>query len=131
MFVYKPLSNPRDSIRLLRVVGEFQVVGVCLIMSFHIDGCLPYLALSYAWDSQAADKWIWLDGKKFDVMSNLHDVLGTFCAIGLRQWVWIDTISVDQNSDAKKSQQVQPMPSIYKRAEKALGWAVLQTRSKS
>ncbi|TGO78250.1 hypothetical protein BELL_0073g00140 [Botrytis elliptica] len=83
-----------------------------------------YEALSYTWDEdEKKDKIpVILNGKPFDITSNLHSALLAIQRGDNFSPFWIDAICIDQNDNAEKEQQLRIMHQIYKNATNVRVW---------
>ncbi|KIM93325.1 hypothetical protein OIDMADRAFT_74457, partial [Oidiodendron maius Zn] len=83
-----------------------------------------YIALSYCWGDQSETQTISIDGRKFQVTSNLEAALRQLRADGCVR-LWADAICINQQDTEERSKQVLQMSYIYKRARKVVAWTGL------
>jgi hypothetical protein len=84
-----------------------------------------YVAMSYAWGTEAPTKPIFLNGKEIHVRQNLEAGLRQFRNMDYfrrRGKVWIDAISINQSNKEEVDAQVQMMGSIYRLAGNVIVW---------
>lgn len=93
-----------------------------------------YRALSYAWGPPGKGNSILVDGKLFEVRTNLWDFLNEACTRGVaslksalrqdgqRDFLWIDAICIDQSQVEERNHQVAMMGDIYSKARSVLVW---------
>ena len=73
-----------------------------------------YFALSYVWGDASQKFPIIVDGKVFDVTTNLHEALKQLLQRGRGLPILIDAICINQQDDLEKNSQVQEMGYIYR-----------------
>jgi hypothetical protein len=85
--------------------------------------CASYVAISYCWGKDTADKVISLNGQDFVVSKNLHDLL-TVLRDGLhdQRQFWIDQVCINQLDVYERNNQVSLMSYIYSSAESVYVW---------
>lgn len=127
VFEYIPFAQPEKEIRLLHItkVDGDHVSGELEIVSSQRSA--KYFALSYCWGSGVQDETINLDGKPFQVTSNLLGAIKASYRFLCRKKkkstrIWIDQICINQNDTEEKSRQVKRMSDIYWNAERTLIW---------
>jgi hypothetical protein len=101
-----------------------------------------YFCLSYTWGDQSNKRQIRINGKSHSVAQNLWEFLHALrrhCVSAKKRsglehsrddwlmalpksYIWIDALCINQEDEAEKSQQVQRMGQIYKRAQLVLMW---------
>jgi hypothetical protein len=123
-FIYAPLDHQKASLRLIRVLGATSPGGYiqCEIRNGSVND--SYICLSYIWGAEEHGRLIILNNRAFRVRSNLHDFLrrGRHKERLLREWLWIDALSIDQSNVKERNHQVQQMGNIYSRAKEVLSW---------
>ena len=128
-YKHAPLAD--GSIRLLKLrkaedgAIEFDLEDVRL-MQFDLDKrrpiIPPYEALSYAW-GPADNKWaIRCGSRQLRVTDNCYSALNRLASKTSQRPLWIDSICIDQESEAEKSQQVPLMRLVYKHALRVIIW---------
>lgn len=123
-----PLPCRADSdIRLIElfpgpvIVGDKSYDFEC---KFHVESLSsppPYTAVSYMWGESIETLAILLDGKPFDIRSNLFDLLKRLS----RQHtslLWVDAICINQTTIHERNHQVGLMGQIYSKAERVVIW---------
>lgn len=139
-FLHKPLSDPRNQIRLLTILPQKGVPihhrpVVCTLEPAEAKYLDPdqngeveplervsYEALSYAWGKEDPTEKIVVNRQLLKVTPYLKLALQ---AIGLEErarTLWIDAICIDQANDSEESLQVSLMHSIYRHASRVLVW---------
>jgi len=123
-FCHEPLSNPYENIRLVQIdlSGDKDSEIHCTISTHPIRNLPPYVAISYTWGDMSKKQSIWVDKKRLNVGHNSWLALWQARLHCIRQplMVWIDVLSIDQNSNVEKSIQVGLMGCIYVSAESVL-----------
>jgi hypothetical protein len=127
-YVYDPLDEQREEIRLLKLLpGTFESeVHVLLdIVPFTKGSDIRFEALSYTWGSPK-------DKAKIQIGQNKHCELAVTRSLAealpyLRyetkpRVLWIDAICVDQQNVAERSSQVKRMAGLYTKAERVVIW---------
>lgn len=127
--IYKPIQH--DQVRLVKF-GHDGNRASAVLEAFSLEGPIPhYYTLSYAWGLQshisgAIDRHSLHIGKeKFPVLAALRSffqVLGAKDAELQDTWWWIDSICINLEDMQERSQQVQLMGDIYRRAQKVVIW---------
>lgn len=82
----------------------------------------PYEALSYTWGSGYSLQCITLNGTPFHVTKNLEAALRHLRKPYETRLVWMDAISINQDDDIERGQQVQLMRRIYTLAKQVIVW---------
>ncbi|KAF1843272.1 uncharacterized protein K460DRAFT_290957, partial [Cucurbitaria berberidis CBS 394.84] len=101
----------------------------CEILEATLDDSPNYIALSYAWDSHEGKVSVICNGSCLTVTPNcaralrqIREIYGKWHAVN----VWVDAICIDQGSDTdalgERSQQIQIMGEVYKRATHVIAW---------
>jgi hypothetical protein len=77
----------------------------------------------YNWDPPETPKWaIQVDGHRCKVYTNVVSILKSMRSTYRFQYVWIDSVCIDQSNNAEKSAQVRIMRQIYENASYVVGW---------
>jgi len=97
-----------------------------LALSLEAHDCAkapPYVALSYTWGTEEANKTVSLDGQAFPVRPNLHACLFRLAAFS-EQWprFWIDAICIDQSNTRERNEQVSRMATTFLSATTVVAW---------
>ncbi|KAM5344991.1 hypothetical protein ACJ41O_010853 [Fusarium nematophilum] len=99
--------------------------------TFPLDQCPPYLALSYTWGPPEGNspfythhdrRAILLDGRPFAVLPNLFHALSQLCISRPGQYLWVDSICINQASSDERSAQVNIMDYIYNGTTETAIW---------
>ena len=120
---YDRLSSPCQ-IRLLRVYFND---GRRLCGSFicgNLDSVtVSYCAISYCWGKPEYTGKLWFqDGTYLELTAAAKSILRKRAAAVPNEYVWIDSVCINQADDVEKSQQVQIMQEIYKNAKHVIVW---------
>lgn len=132
MFTYPPLDATRKEIRLLEFhedfpIHDYDVFLSCSTMVVSLDDPdrPPYRAISYTWGDSSVRRDILVNGQTFLVpknaevaLRNLHSKVAGDKPVRL----WIDSICINQESNAERSQQVSLMGDIYFNAHEVFIW---------
>ena len=122
--LYQPLNVDDDEIRLISLAGENSAEVSITIEHVSLINPPSYTALSYCWGDQSETQTISIDGRKFQVTSNLEAALRQLRADGCVR-LWADAICINQQDTEERSKQVLRMSYIYKRARKVVAWTGL------
>ncbi|KAF5012437.1 hypothetical protein FDECE_1489 [Fusarium decemcellulare] len=120
-------------IRLLRLPSESSTSSSpsLTLHTFSLEQCPPYLAISYTWGPPERDasfytrhdrRAIILDGKLFPVLPNLYGALSQLCMSRPGQYLWVDSICINQASVAERTAQVAIMDYIYNGTTETIIW---------
>ena len=116
-----------SSIRLL----QLESTGYSVTSSTRLKGSLiqveleeapSYEALSYTWGSRFASCEIKIDGLHVPITQNLWEFLSRIRHSSLRRTLWVDALCISQTDLDEKSQQVQMIGEIFRRAKTVLVW---------
>jgi Heterokaryon incompatibility protein (HET) len=108
---------------LLKSAKNEDEVIICEL--FHITHLMAtpyYEALSYAWGTKLASRFILVDGKRLSVTENLFSALHHLRRKHCHRLLWVDAICIDQSNLEERSQQVQIMDNIYQNATNVIVW---------
>ncbi|CAD6445365.1 16895c3d-3416-4bef-ace5-77ec91e60ed3 [Sclerotinia trifoliorum] len=115
-----PLSRPDKQIRLLRLEqSSSDCDDYCFSLAaheFHDDVRPSYIAISYTWGNTVPLLPIFVNGKKMRVRHNCWYSLWQIRHHGLTDYLWIDSLCINQDNDEEKNFQVAMMGSIYESA---------------
>ncbi|KAM0434062.1 hypothetical protein ACHAPT_004007 [Fusarium lateritium] len=101
------------------------------LRTFSLDQCPPYLAISYTWGPPEGNpsfytahdrRCILLNGTSFPVLPNLYDALCQLCRSRPGQYLWVDSICINQTSLSERSAQVAIMDRIYSGTFETIIW---------
>lgn len=110
-------------IRLLRLKRRSLIPGLidASVFHAHFDDLPEYEALSYVWGSSELIP-ILLNGRKFFVTSNLHELLHARASIWRERLLWVDAICINQEDNQEKPSQIRLMREIYSKASRVIAW---------
>lgn len=121
-YLTMPDFDPSTQIRLLKLDKRLpfsQVMGE--VISYNLENVPAYHAISYAWSHGPQDlQEIKLNDMSLSVKRNVYDILLRCSSFFEPQFIWIDSICIDQTSSAEKTVQVRRMQEIYERATTVL-----------
>lgn len=129
-FLYQPLLQNVDQIRLISLHGGSSDDTLCCTLEYTILGDSKYEALSYCWGDFDEINEISIsnhqnpDSKAVRIKSNLADCLRHLRpthSTGSRL-IWVDALCIDQNNLQERADQVTIMPRIYSQAQSVLVW---------
>ena len=129
-YKYETLSKSTN-IRLLKLCeGEGDIH--CSLAEAAAKKAPHYRALSYTWGSPTrtsenhsqsqSSRFIYLNQKRHAVTYNLFDALHQLRDLGLRGYLWIDAICIDQGNIDERGEQVAIMGDIYANADGVIVW---------
>ncbi|TAQ89705.1 hypothetical protein B7494_g1990 [Chlorociboria aeruginascens] len=124
-FKYEPLDHSalRPSIRLVILEPGIRESSIRIGLVHKSFGDRPiYEALSYTWGSPDVLKIIQLNGINVNVRENLWSALVHLRDPVVQRVLWIDAISINQDDNEERNNQVRLMAYIYSRAETVLVW---------
>jgi len=93
-----------------------QVIEIELIWESTKAPRRDYKCLSYCWQTTIQDAAILVDGRRFEVTSNLLSALRNIRKRKQKTLVWIDQICINQEDFVERGHQVSIMKHIYSRA---------------
>jgi hypothetical protein len=119
---YRPLETPTT----IRIV---EILKGCLedpieVLLLHVDYReFQYEALSYEWGvASDHDPYILVDSCESRIRRNLYDALIQIRLPDESRYIWIDALSIQQESTTEKSHQVQFMGRIFGGAWNVIVW---------
>ncbi|KAI1154437.1 heterokaryon incompatibility protein-domain-containing protein [Nemania diffusa] len=121
-FEYQQLDLKTSAFRLVRLVQgtKDDEIECELIYTTLDENVISYEAVSYTWGTSDKTCVIHLEGRSFNVTSNLSSLLRNFRQTNVDRYLWIDAISINQDNKAERGHQVQRMQAIYCGAERVL-----------
>jgi hypothetical protein len=125
IFRHKPVSSPKNfRLLLLHPSPELDDPIHCSVREITMDGQHrhPYEALSYVWGAPTGDQEIICHGKTLMITANCLAALRHLRLRTRDRPLWVDSISIDQESIPERNQQIKLMGDIYKNAERVLIW---------
>ena len=121
---HTPLVNPLKCFRLFQLY-PLQEDGVIRGSTdqYAIDNPPQYIALSYEWGSALDPHWIEVDGSRFQIRSNLLNIL-TECVRRkhIDRSFFIDAVCIDQSNSGERNAQVRLMSRIYRESLETSVW---------
>ncbi|KAL2126515.1 hypothetical protein VTI74DRAFT_784 [Chaetomium olivicolor] len=130
---YQPLDSSQQEIRILWLLqstkgftSEPEIQAILTTVS--LSQKPAYNALSYTWGAPGDPVHrIWLNGRHFEVRSNLHDCLMHLRKRGIGSKesgvpLWIDAVCINQNDVHEKNSQLRMMGDIYRHATSVISW---------
>lgn len=130
-YPYAPLTRPR-SIRVLTLLPSslFDAPLVCSLSEHSIDEVPEYTALSYAWDTADGFTHVLCELYQLKVTRNCARALHYIRARDGQHYqsirLWVDAICIDQGdtdvAKAERTQQIQIMGEVYKKASRVVAW---------
>ncbi|KAF5005238.1 hypothetical protein FDECE_8296 [Fusarium decemcellulare] len=128
MFTHNPLSQGDREIRLLRFtcaatgpVDDSEPISLEL-QHVSLNDNISYSAASYTWGDTTDSVMIDINGYPFEITLNLHEALKQFRRDGLKSWLWIDAICIEQSNDLEKASQIMEMREIFGQAKTVYLW---------
>lgn len=143
-YAYRPLQQ--GEIRCLRILPARNQDDELVIEIRHKLLQSPetvYDALSYTWGSQAVESGVTISGNLgylvirencwrflkhwrklvlYDNGRDLHRPTSPHVHFSIHNWIWIDSIFINQADEEEKNQQVRQMATIFSRARRTLIW---------
>ncbi len=130
-FQYSPLVGEHD-IRLLKLVErsseaditKSRITGTLIHRS--LDDLVKepptsgYLAISYTWGDPVPTNRLWLSDKEY--LPITESAAYILQRVTCDEYLWIDSVCINQSDNNEKSIQLSYMWSIYKYAKKVLAW---------
>ena len=116
--MYRPLDPGKREIRLLNVSSKRQS-RTASVECYFCYACLTdepheeYETVSYCWGNANDRSTILVDGQPCMVPASAERALRRLRCREMVRTLWIDSVSIDQNSDCERSQQVAMMADIY------------------
>ncbi|KAG4424247.1 hypothetical protein IFR04_002651 [Cadophora malorum] len=110
-------------IRLLKIPKRSNVAGLqCQIIRVLLASAPPYEAVSYCWGTDPPTRKIVVDGKSMKVLDSVYEVLCYRRSFREEKLLWIDSVCINQEDEAEKSEQIQLMRTIFSEAAGVLAW---------
>ncbi|KAI8712787.1 HET domain-containing protein [Fusarium sp. LHS14.1] len=123
MFLYDQLSRDESEIRLVRFhEHSSSEPGLSLELRHASMSETSYSALSYVWGDVSDTIEISINGFSLKIGRNLHAGLEQLREIGVHDWLWIDSICIQQSDLDEKSYQVGLMREIFSNADRVYSW---------
>lgn len=116
----RPLHDAGKQIRLLKWSTRDTSSFSLDVSIWGMDALPDYHAVSYTWGPPPDMATIHVDGRPLLVRENCHFTLNQVASHFRNDYIWIDSICIDQTSIEEKNQQVQMMGRIYASAKDVL-----------
>ncbi|KAF9761037.1 hypothetical protein IL306_003978 [Fusarium sp. DS 682] len=130
MAIYKYLRRDNTQIRLVRLLPPApHDTFLCLELRHGSIEDGNYSALSYVWGDAADQEHILVNRVLFRIRKNLYQALIQLRSNGVSDWLWIDTLCIQQKDNDEKSYQVGLMGSIFSNAARVYSWLGVGTPS--
>ncbi|PVH75645.1 HET-domain-containing protein, partial [Cadophora sp. DSE1049] len=94
----------------------------CSLVEVSIEQPPRFEATSYTWGSEEKPGVAIVDGKLLRITQNAYDLLQDLSSLCFPRLIWIDSISINQDDDIEKSEQIQLMTQIYQKASRVIVW---------
>ena len=120
ILAHEPLDVSRREIRLLRIEANLSGELQCRLHHFELGHLPRFRCLSYMWGSDRQRSTIAVDGCGFQARENLYAFLELYKDRHLSEYIWIDSVCIDQSNAAERSSQVQLIGEIYSGADEVL-----------
>ncbi|RAK94829.1 HET domain-containing protein, partial [Aspergillus ibericus CBS 121593] len=124
---YSPLP-PKSYTRMIRLLPDEDKDAPirCELFNYNLshsgdEGHL-YEALSYVWGNPVTSHSIILNSRGFLITESLHTALLHLRDSQLERVLWVDAISIKQDDDNEKSEQIPLMRMIYAQARRVIVW---------
>lgn len=128
MFNHSPISQGARKIRILRFacaaagpVDDDEPISLEL-QHVSLNDNISYAAVSYTWGTTTGSVEIRVNECQFKITQNLHEALRQFWRDGIKSWLWIDAICIEQSMDLEKSWQIMEMREIFSQAKTVYLW---------
>ena len=119
------LPDAKTYIRLLEVLGDLAIDDTttklaCALTVWPVSEAPSYHAISYAWGDKRLTTNVSMNGKELEVTINSDYALRQSQWHGRVQYIWIDSICIDQVNNNEKGHQVEMMGDIFRNASHVL-----------
>ncbi|KAI9768897.1 MAG: hypothetical protein M1839_003851 [Geoglossum umbratile] len=127
-YTYVPLRRDDSTIRLLQIHSSFFSSRPikCHLIQVPLRAALRpnYTAISYRWDTGSGEgpREILLNGVPCSVLPTVYSILRARRSRIRKQYLWIDSVCINQEDRTEKAKQVQLMRHIYENCTGAIGW---------
>ncbi|KAF4627488.1 hypothetical protein G7Y89_g10667 [Cudoniella acicularis] len=124
-FDYKEASLPdTEHFRILKLEARKPFTAIeAILLPVPLLGSRSYRCISYVWGTDTVKSHvIRLNGKNYRVTPNVYCILRSQTSMWRANYIWIDSICIDQRNDHEKSFQVRMMREIYAQAAKVVIW---------
>lgn len=123
-----PISTNSQEIRLLDLQRSDHtsdpLVGTFRTVSLDQESTPCYTALSYVWGALQPTQGTTIDlgVGHLSITKTCHDALRQIRSLHGNTTIWVDSICIDQTSEAERHHQVSLMGDVYSRADKVYIW---------
>lgn len=124
-FPYAPLQAKDIRLLQLHCIDKGFIAGRLNTFSLDSPDCPPFTAFSYVWGPPIRNETITVNDQEFCVLQNVYPILEFICSsVEFRDqpWVWIDSISINQQDLQERCSQVQLMAKIFKESWNTVVW---------
>ncbi|UPK93875.1 hypothetical protein LCI18_004810 [Fusarium solani-melongenae] len=124
-FQYTTLTNPGGEVRLLKLHDSPKEYSLDVFPLN--ESCPPFAAISYTWGDSRILEPIRINGHPFLVRKAAWDLLKELPSLGMDldprpEFIWIDSICINQSNTTERNHQVRLMRKIYSSATVVLVW---------
>lgn len=122
MYEFQPLG--KNSIRLLQIQPELRNGHIACILDQFNDSTIPqYDALWYDSADPERAKKIYVNDALVDIHKSLWEFLDQMQrSQETKNWIWTESICLDQNSPEEMDQKLTRMGYLYMKAERTISW---------
>ena len=131
-YKYGPLGTDKSIIRLLELlpgkghircnIHHADLLNLPILENVDPGQQVTYEALSYTWNNNVFEQFIWCNGHVLAVTQNLYDALQRLRNETSSRILWIDAVCINQSDTRERSVQVGFMRQIYNRATRVIPW---------
>ena len=123
MFRYTPLPAGAPTRLVALLPGKFNDTIECELFAAGTDSApSSYEALSYTWGDPSSTTPIVVNGRRFNITTNLDCALRYLRRPDTKRRLWIDAICINQHDAREKEVQVRVMAALFKHSTKVLIW---------
>lgn len=122
---HEPMNPRKREIRLVKLCHDLDHQGLirCDIFTFRLAIAPDYQALSYEWGSSSPLRKIRVGDQLMLIRENLWHFLNLFRSKPANDTLlWIDQMSINQDDDHERAEQVRLMGDIYSKATNTVAW---------
>lgn len=127
--VYQPLGSA-DAVRLLKFTdGVGPVLRASLVeVSLNDPHLVPFMTVSYTWGNAYSDQRLILNGYPVPILQSVAPLLHMLTSNlspdfdSRHDYLWVDSICIDQANLAERASQVKLMRRVYRQASQTLVW---------
>lgn len=119
-YEHRPIDSAAGEIRLLRVQPAIYRADVldCDLLTFNLNDCPGFDALSYVWGAPVFDHEILCENRIMFITKSLDGALKRFRRLkkSKQQFIWVDAICINQQDKIELTQQLMHIRRIYQTA---------------